>query len=158
MSKNENTKILTNPISFLASCFGVGLSPIAPGTMGSLFSILFFYFTLSFGYDLQALIFCILIISGFWICGESAKALNCHDHPSIVWDEMSVMYGILLFSDFASLDWIILFLLFRLFDIWKPWPISYIDNKLSGGTGIMLDDVLAGVTTVIIFEMIKIIF
>ena len=71
---------------------------------------------------------------------------------------MSVMYGILLFADFASLDWIILFLLFRLFDIWKPWPISYIDNKLSGGTGIMLDDILAGVTTVIIFEMIKIIF
>ena len=103
MSKEDNLKILKNPISFLASCCGIGMSPIAPATMGSLFAILCFYLTLDFGQGVQVIIFFALIISGFWICGRSAKALNHHDHSSIVWDEASVMYGILLLTDFFIL-------------------------------------------------------
>ncbi|OUU80206.1 MAG: hypothetical protein CBC38_02080 [Gammaproteobacteria bacterium TMED78] len=158
MNNSDNIKVFHNPVSFLASCFGVGLSPIAPGTMGSLFGMLFFYLTLDIGYVLQTLIFFTLIFLGSWICGESAKLLNYHDHSSIVWDEMSIMYGVLLFADSSLLDWAILFILFRLFDIWKPWPINYVDKKIGGGIGIMLDDFLAGTAAIIIFQFSRLIF
>ena len=147
---------MKNPINILASCFGVGLSPVAPGTMGSLFAMLFFYFTIDLGQEVQVVISVILIMLGFWICGASAIALNDHDHSSIVWDEMSVMYAILLFQNIAIFDWILLFLLFRLFDIWKPWPINYIDEQVTGGLGIMLDDIAAGLATVATFQFFKI--
>lgn len=158
MIKEDNLKILNNPVSLLASCCGIGMSPIAPATMGSLFAMLCFYLTLDFGENIQTIIFFVLIISGFWICDKSAKALNHHDHSSIVWDEASVMYGILLFIDFLPIDWVIAFLLFRFFDIFKPWPISYVDKKIGGGLGIMLDDILAGLATVITYEVVKLFF
>tara|TARA_B100000767_G_C19645917_1_gene484588 strand:+ start:456 stop:938 length:483 start_codon:yes stop_codon:yes gene_type:complete len=158
MKNNDNLKILNSPISFLASCFGVGMSPIAPGTMGSLFAILFFYLTLDLGKELQTIIFFCLIISGFWICGRSAKVLNSHDHSSIVWDEMSVMYGILLVIDISFYNWLMAFLLFRLFDIWKPWPINFIDKEVKGGLGIMLDDIFAGFATILSLKFLDIVF
>ena len=156
MKNKDNLIILNSPVSFLASCFGVGMSPIAPGTMGSLFAILFFYFTLGLNQESQIIIFFILIISGFWICGSSAKVLNSHDHSSIVWDEMSVMYGILLVTDISFFNWLMAFLLFRLFDIWKPWPINFIDKNIKGGIGIMLDDIFAGFATILSLRFLDI--
>ena len=85
-----------------------------------------------------------MFVLGIWICGYSAKALGVHDHPAIVWDEI-VGYLITMTALPAGLLWpIVGFLLFRLLDIWKPWPISWCDRHIQGGFGIMIDDVLAG--------------
>ena len=72
-----------------------------------------------------------------------------HDHPGIVWDEMATMFTILLFQPMNWQNWLLAFILFRCFDIFKPLPISYIDKNISGGLGIMLDDIVAGVATII---------
>jgi len=82
---------------------------------------------------------------GIYLCGKTADALGVHDHGGIVWDEI---VGYLITMIAVPLDWkwvLVGFILFRIFDIWKPWPIKWVDSKVSGGLGIMLDDVLAGI-------------
>lgn len=139
---------MTNPIHFLAFCGGVGLIPFAPGTWGSLVGVVVFYLTLAVASSVHFLIAIGFFIVGVWLCGMSSKALKSHDHPGIVWDEMSTMYAILIFQPINIKDWLLAFILFRIFDIWKPWPISFIDKRLTGGLGIMLDDVAAGLATI----------
>ena len=90
---------------------------------------------------------------GVFLCDYTAKALNVHDHPGIVWDEI-VGYFITMFMVPKSWLWIVIgFILFRVFDILKPWPISLADKKVHGGFGIMLDDVIAGVFALIIIQI-----
>ena len=84
-----------------------------------------------------------LVAAGIWLCGESARRIGVHDHPGIVWDEITGMYLTLLVADTQMVSWALAFLLFRLFDIWKPWPIRDLDHRLAGGAGIMLDDIVA---------------
>jgi phosphatidylglycerophosphatase A len=82
-------------------------------------------------------------LGGVWLCGLSARRLGVHDHSGIVWDEVVGMYLTLLAIG-PEPAWILAaFMLFRLFDIWKPWPIRDLDHSLHGGFGIMLDDVIA---------------
>lgn len=85
----------------------------------------------------------LLVVTGIWICGESARRIGVHDHSGIVWDEIAGMYLTLLVAPPQITMWALGFLLFRLFDIWKPWPIRDLDHRLAGGAGIMLDDVIA---------------
>ena len=139
--------LLKNPIHALALGFGTGLSPKAPGTVGTLVGVAAFliidHFIVS---DIVYLGITLLgFIAGIFICQYTAKALGVHDHPAIVWDEV---IGYLVTMAFAPSGWLwvlIGFVLFRLFDIWKPWPIRLIDRSVHGGFGIMLDDVLAGI-------------
>jgi phosphatidylglycerophosphatase A len=85
----------------------------------------------------------IFVLGGIWICGESARRLGCHDHPGIVWDEIAAFAALALVLP-AGLVWLGLgFLLFRLFDIVKPWPIRELDHRMTGGLGIILDDLAA---------------
>ena len=92
-------------------------------------------------------------IGGIFLCGHTARALNVHDHPGIVWDEI-VGYFITMFMVPKSGLWILIgFVLFRIFDILKPWPISLADKKVQGGFGIMLDDVMAGVFALIVIHI-----
>ena len=91
---------------------------------------------------------------GFWLCGKTAKDLGVHDHPGIVWDEI---VGFLITMYLVPLNWAWIltgFLLFRVFDILKPWPIRLIDQKVEGGIGIMLDDVLAGIYAWTVLQII----
>jgi phosphatidylglycerophosphatase A len=99
-------------------------------------------------------------IFGVYVCGESARRLGVHDHPGIVWDEITgfavTMLTVPAGGGASMFYWVVAgFALFRLFDIWKPWPIREADHSLSGGLGIMLDDVIAGVFAAAILLAIR---
>ena len=86
-----------------------------------------------------------LFIVGIWICGKAGRVLGAHDHGAIVWDEMVGFWVTMAVAPSGWL-WILAgFVLFRLFDIWKPWPISWLDRRIGGGLGVMADDLLAGI-------------
>ena len=146
--------VFTDPIHFLAFGFGSGLAPVAPGTFGTITAIPVFLLLSNLstvGYTVITLLFFLL---GIWLCGQSAEKLGVHDHGGIVWDEI-VGLLITLFAVPVSWLWILLgFLLFRFFDIVKPWPIRWLDRQVSGGLGIMVDDVLAGVYAWIILQLL----
>ena len=94
------------------------------------------------------------IIFGFWLCGKSSEMLGVHDHSGIVWDEFAGFF-ITMIAAPQGWQWIVLgFALFRLFDIWKPWPIHIVDQKVEGGVGIMMDHVIAGVYALVILQLI----
>ena len=135
---------LKNPLHFLALGFGSGLLPKAPGTYGTVAAIPVFLLltNLDFLYYISATIAITLI--GIYLCSYTSKALGVHDHSGIVIDEIA---GYLITMIAVPFDWlwiIVGFVLFRVFDILKPWPISYLDKYVKGGFGIMVDDVLAG--------------
>jgi phosphatidylglycerophosphatase A len=134
---------MTNPVLLLAFGLGTGLTPKAPGTAGSLLGVALAWLTLPLGLEMQLVVAITLMASGLWLCGEAARRLGVHDHPGIVWDEIAGMYLLLLVAAPEIIAWAAAFLLFRLMDIWKPWPIRDLDHRLSGGVGIMLDDLLA---------------
>lgn len=136
--------VLRDPVHFLAFGFGSGLSAKAPGTMGTLMSLPFvvaLMHTTLLTYLCWVLMLCVL---GVYVCGESARRLQTHDHPGIVWDEFAGM-AITMIAVPLKFHWLLLgFALFRFFDIVKPWPIREADHRLRGGAGIMLDDIIAG--------------
>ena len=145
---NKHTKIaprtvLTDPVNFLAFGFGTGLAPFAPGTFGSIPGVLLFWLTLDFGLYVQLGLAGVMAVAGFWICGESARRIGVHDHCGIVWDEIVGMYLTLFLAPVSPLGFLAAFLLFRVMDIVKPWPIRDLDHRIHGGLGIMLDDLLA---------------
>jgi len=159
MTESKIKPKMTNPIHFMAFCGGTGLIPFAPGTFGSLMGVFLFSWTVSINqfnsFLMQIMIAIGLLIAGFWICDASSKALKTHDHPGIVWDEMAAMYAILIFQPMTPKAWVMAFILFRIFDIWKPWPIRYLDKKVTGGIGIMLDDIVAGLATIIVCILLR---
>jgi len=143
---------LSGTANFIALGGGLGLAPKAPGTFGTLLGIpILLIMPQHIAAYMVALVAMFLL--GVWCCHACAKNLGVHDHPGIVWDEV-VGYLITMIAVPHSLVWILVgFLLFRLFDILKPWPIGWIDKKLDGGIGIMLDDVLAGVFALIVMQI-----
>lgn len=147
-------QLLLNPAHFLSLGFGAGLSPWMPGTAGSVAGVLLFL--LLGGLDrLDYLLVIVAALSaGVYLCGKTARALKAHDHPAIVWDEI---VGVLITLFMAPREglWILSgFLLFRFFDIVKPWPISLVDKHVKGGLGIMLDDVIAALFALLIIQTV----
>ena len=100
------------------------------------------------------MILALLFVIGIPLCTQAGKALGVSDHGSIVWDEIVAMMLVLKFTPASPLGWIIAFVLFRLFDIWKPFPIRQCDAKLKGGFGVMFDDLLAAVYAIICLKLI----
>ena len=146
---------LTSPSGLLAFGFGSGLSPFAPGTMGTLMAIPFTFLLKGLGDAGFWLVLILLFLLGIKVCGHVSRELGVHDHGGIVWDEM---VGYWLAVAFVPLQWqwmLAAFLLFRLFDIFKPWPIRQIDKKISGGFGIMVDDVVAALFTIVILAVVQ---
>ncbi|OTG85067.1 phosphatidylglycerophosphatase A [Acinetobacter sp. ANC 4648] len=135
-------------IVFCGVGFGSGLAPKAPGTFGSAFALLFIPIWLAIGFSSSILAILVMSFIGVYICGQTAKIIHVHDDGRIVWDEFagqSITFLPLIY--FGQMNWIwvaVGFGLFRLFDIWKPWPIRIIDQKVDGGFGIMFDDIIAG--------------
>jgi len=146
---------LGSPSGFLAFGFGSGLSPFAPGTAGTLVAIPFTFLLKSLGTTGFWIALVLLFLLGVKLCTHVSQKLGVHDHGGIVWDEM---VGYWLAVAFVPLDWqwlLAAFLLFRFFDIFKPWPIRQIDKKISGGFGIMVDDVVAGLFTLILLAVLQ---
>ena len=138
-------KLLRDPVHFLALGFGSGLSPRAPGTMGTLVAVPMIMFIGSFGWVALAIAAVSMSVIGVYICDASAKKLGVHDHPGIVWDEFTGFAIAMLGAPTLGWLWLVMgFALFRFFDIVKPWPIREADHSLRGGLGIMLDDMIAG--------------
>ena len=140
----DNWKIVFTRLDyFLAFGLGSGLAAVAPGTAGSALGLLLFIPALYAPFSVQVVIIVIGFVLGIWVSDRVAKHMEVKDPGGIVWDEFVGMWITLLWL--PSLIWLLpAFLLFRLFDIWKPWPVRIADEKLVGGLGIMLDDVFAG--------------
>ena len=144
--------ILRDPVHFLAFGFGSGLSPKAPGTMGTLVSLPLVALLMQASLWAYLCSIVMLSIVGIYLCGESARRLNAHDHPGIVWDEFVGMAITMIAVPLTWTNLLMGFLLFRGFDIFKPWPIREADHRLAGGLGIMLDDVVAGIFACILLH------
>ena len=144
--------IFKNPIHCLAFGFGSGLAPKAPGTFGTLMAIPLYLLLSELPLISYAAVVVAAFILGIYLCGKTADDLGVHDHPGIVWDEF-VGFWITMFAAPAGLLWLVIgFSLFRLFDIWKPWPIKLFDNNMKTGLGIMIDDVLAGIYALVLLQ------
>ncbi len=145
---------LIRPVHILAYGFGSGLVPWGPGTAGTVMAVPLYLLLQGLSLPYYLGIVSLLFLSGVWICQTVADDLGVHDHPAIVWDEI---VGYLVTMSLAPHGWqwvLVGFVLFRLFDIWKPWPIRVADRNLGNGFGIMFDDLLAGVMAAMVLQMI----
>ena len=134
---------LRKPTHLLATWFGIGLLRPAPGTWGSLAGVLLWFF-LPHAHTWIWLILPLFIFLSWYICAEVNKDSDSDDHSSIVIDEVAGILVALAFVPHSALAYFGASALFRLFDIWTPWPISWVDKNIKGGFGILLDDLIAG--------------
>lgn len=152
--KKPPIKLLVNPVHFCSFGFGTGYSPYAPGTLGTVAGVLIYMFIQDLAIIHYLLVTLIFFVSGIMMCGYTTKALEIDDHPAIVWDEV---VGYLITMCYAPSGWwwiVAGFVLFRFFDILKPWPVSLADKRIKGGIGIMLDDIIAGIYSLTIMQII----
>ena len=144
--------LLSHPAHFIALGFGSGLAPRAPGTFGTLASLALYYL-LALALPPLAIAFLAipLFFIGVWACGVTGRDLGAHDHGAMVWDEIVAFLPL---AALASASWMlqaVAFALFRLFDIWKPYPIRHVERSVKGGMGVMVDDVIAGAYAYVAF-------
>ena len=144
--------LASHPAHFLALGFGSGLAPVAPGTFGTLVAwALYALLALALPPVAIAFLAIPLFFVGVWACGVTARDLGVQDHRAIVWDEIVAFLPL---AAIASAAWwlqLVAFGLFRLFDIWKPYPIGLVDRNVKGGMGVMLDDLMAGAYAYVAF-------
>ena len=137
-------RVLKDPICFLAFGFGSGLAPKAPGTFGTLAAVPLYLLASSLPLPAYLGLTLLMFLAGVWLCGRCEQILGVQDHSGIVWDEFVGLFITLAGAPVTPGEVIAGFLLFRLFDVLKPWPIGWFDRRVHGGLGVMLDDVLAG--------------
>jgi phosphatidylglycerophosphatase A len=147
--------LLRRPEHFLALGFGSGLSRMAPGTMGTVAALPLFGLLMLVPGPVHHAIIALLFVLGIRLCSVTGRNLGVADHGSIVWDEIVAMLLVLEFAPLAWQWWLAAFLLFRLFDIWKPYPIRWFDMRLKGGFGVMFDDLLAAVYAIVSLEALQ---
>ena len=140
--------VLRSPTGFLALGFGAGLSPVAPGTAGTLVAV-------PLAWALQQMppwsawaVVLAMVLAGVWICQRAALALQMEDPAAVVWDEIAAFCLVAVLIP-EGWTWLLAaFLLFRAFDILKPWPVAWLEKTLGGGLGIMADDIAAALYSV----------
>lgn len=154
LSASQRQALLSHPAGWVATALGAGLFPLAPGTAGSLVALLPWWFLLR---ELPWPWYAVVVVAGFllgvWACGVAGRRLGVRDHGALVWDEV---VGIWVALAAAPRQWwwmVAGFALFRLFDIWKPWPVRAIDRDVHGGIGVMLDDAVAGACVLAVLQL-----
>jgi len=154
LAADQRKRLMMHPAGWIATAFGAGLSPKAPGTAGSLVALLPWWFLLRDG---PPGVYLAVLVAGFllgvWACGVCDRRLGMHDQGALVWDEVIGMWLTLFFAPRQWWWMLVGFALFRLFDIWKPWPVSWADRRVHGGLGVMLDDVVAGLYALIVLQL-----
>ena len=148
LSAEQRRALLATPADWLACGFGSGLAPVAQGTSGSLVALLPWLLLRELPLPIYLAVLLIGFGAGVWACNVASRALGVADHRSLVWDEFIGQWVALLPLLVLPAPWWAIafgFVLFRLFDVWKPWPISWLDRRVKGGMGVMIDDVVAGV-------------
>ena len=154
LSTEQRRALLATPAGWLACGFGSGLTPVAQGTFGSLVALLPWLWLRELPLWTYLMVLLVGFAIGVWACDVAGRALGVDDHRSLVWDEFIgqwiALIPLLLPSRLpaSGFHWWMLalgFVLFRLFDVWKPWPIRWLDRRVKGGMGVMVDDVLAGI-------------
>lgn len=156
MQQPDRSFLLSHPLHFLSLGLGTGLSPRAPGTVGTLLGFPLFMLIAQQSFLLQSLLLLIAFLFGIVCCEYTGKALGVSDHGAIVLDEIVAMAWVMTTIPWG-LGWAFAaFLLFRLFDIFKPFPIGWVDERVKGGLGVMLDDLLAAGYAIIILQCFKV--
>ena len=150
--------ILKNIHHMIALGFGTGLYKKAPGTLGTLVAIPFFLAINKADIYLQLLFFVLVFILGIWSSSVASKSLKLKDPSCIVIDEIAAFLLLLILIDPDLYQLIYAFALFRLFDIWKPYPISWLEKRYSGGFGVMIDDIAAALMALIIYSITDYVF
>ncbi|ROH85427.1 phosphatidylglycerophosphatase A [Pseudomethylobacillus aquaticus] len=141
--------LLRHPAHFIALGFGSGLSRLAPGTVGTLVAIPLFLLLMQLPEWQHYVLIALAFVLGVWACARTGQALGVADHGGMVWDEIVAFLLVLEFTPHQAWWWLIAFTLFRLFDVWKPFPIRQCDARLKGGFGVMFDDMLAAVYSIL---------
>lgn len=136
--------VLRHPAHFIAFGFGSGLAPRAPGTFGTLAAVPCYLALSHLPLSYYLLMLIVAFGAGIWLCERTANAMGVHDHGGIVWDEFVGFWLTMLVAPPGWLWIVVGFVLFRLFDVLKPFPINWLDRRVQGGLGIMLDDAVAG--------------
>ena len=145
LSREQRRALLAHADGWIALGFGSGLSPWAPGTAGSLAALLPWLALRTLPLPLYLLALVLAFALGVWACGRAARRVRLHDPGAFVFDEFVGQWTALLVVARGPW-WAVLsaVALFRLFDVWKPFPVGWADRRLRGGLGVMADDVLAG--------------
>ena len=149
-------------ISIFTTLFGIGYSPIAPGTIGSIFSIVLLYFLIKFvSYSFLVIIFIIIFFTSLKLIEKYSNLLKSHDSSTIVIDEFLGIFLIILFYDYLKFTndfimFLLILILFRFFDILKIFPINWVDKNIKNSLGVVLDDLLAGVYSIIVLYSINV--
>ena len=149
-------------ISIFPTLFGIGYSPIAPGTIGSIFSIVFLYFLIKFvSYSFLVIVFLIIFFTSLKLIEKYSILLKSHDSSTIVIDEFLGIFLIILFYDYLKFSndfimFLLILILFRFFDILKIFPINWVDKNIKNSFGVVLDDLLAGVYSIIVLYSINV--
>ncbi|EKO3492683.1 phosphatidylglycerophosphatase A [Vibrio fluvialis] len=160
MTNPKSRLSMTNPWHLLATGFGSGLSPVVPGTMGTLASVPFYLLLAQLPLTLYIVVAIAASLIGIKICQVTSDDMQVHDHGSIVWDEFAGFWITMLIVPVLQLPvfewkWLLAgFVLFRFFDMVKPWPIGWLDKRVHGGLGIMLDDLVAGVMSALALALV----
>jgi len=145
---------LNNPFVVLATGFGSGFAPIAPGTVGSLLALPIWWFCLAGLLPWQQVLFVAAATAlSIWIVARACRATGVGDASQIVLDEFVGQWATLVAAPKSATTLVLGFLLFRLFDIAKPWPVSWADRELRGGLGVVMDDVFAGVLAAVVLQL-----
>jgi phosphatidylglycerophosphatase A len=154
--QNPNFKFISaSPARFIAFGFGSGLSPKAPGTVGSLVGVVLYFLLAGFFSSNAILVLLILFfVLGVWACDKTGRDLGVADHGGMVWDEIVAMMLVLVFTPFGLIWYVMAFALFRLFDIWKPFPIGLLERRFKGGFGVMIDDVMAAIYAMAVLALL----
>lgn len=149
--------LLAHPAHFIALGFGAGLAPRAPGTVGTL-AALGLYWLLALALPPLAIAFLAvpLFFLGVWACGVAGRNLGVEDHGAFVWDEIVAFLPLAALASASPWLQALAFALFRLFDIWKPFPIRLFESRVRGGLGVMLDDLLAACYAYLAFALLVI--
>jgi phosphatidylglycerophosphatase A len=162
LSAEQRHALLATPAGWLACGFGSGLAPAAQGTFGSLAALLPWLLLRELPLGMYLLVLLAGFAIGVWACDVAGRALGVDDHRSLVWDEFIGQWVALIpllipaVLPAGGFQWWMLaagFVLFRLFDVWKPWPIRWLDRRVKGGCGVMIDDVIAGLFAAVVLGL-----